>query len=102
MRIRLVHTDSDRDSLLTPRDSRTFDLMLQNSILHDGAEQFHLDAWSNTEWVAFRDNFVPIIMRYWDGKFELTPNRPWYQPRGAQGAAEAARVTCSLSIGLVD
>src|SRR5262245_1934618 len=136
MRIRMVHTDSDRDSLLTPRDSRTFDLMLQysiqlvrceptthinafhvsghrpghasctyctgNGILHDGAEHFHLDAWSNTEWVAFRDNFVPIIMRYWDGKFELTPNRPWYPPRGASGPAEAARITCSLSIRLVD
>ena len=41
-------------------------------------------------------------MRYWDGKFELTPNRPWYLPRGTQGAPSAARISCSLSLGLVD
>jgi len=41
-------------------------------------------------------------MRYWDGKFELTPSRPWYQARHALGAPQASRITCSLSLGLVE
>jgi hypothetical protein len=125
MEIRMIHNGSDRDSLLMPMDAGTIDLMLQysmqlvrceptthfnvagtyctgNGILHDEYGQFHLDPWTNAEWVTFRDNFVNVIMRYWDGKFELTPNRPWYQPRYAQVAPAAAKVTCSLSLGLVD
>jgi hypothetical protein len=38
----------------------------------------------------------------WDRKFEPVPNRPWYQPGGDQGAAETARITCGLSLALVD
>jgi len=125
MQIRMIHNGRDRDSLLMPMDARTIDLMLQysiqlvrceptthfnaagtyctgNGILHDEYGRFHLDPWTNVEWLAFRDNFVRVIMRYWDGKFELAPNRPWYLPRGAQGAPEMARITCSLSLGLVD
>jgi hypothetical protein len=128
MEIRTSHSGLDRDSLLTPRGARTFDLTLQyriqlvrceptthlnefmasrifctgNGVLRDGARQFHLDRWENAEWLAFRENFVRVIMRYWDRKLELTPNRPWYQPRGAQGAPEAARITCGLSLTLVD
>lgn len=125
MQIRMIHNGVDRDSLLTPTDARTVDLMLQysiqlvrceptthfnvsgtyctgNGIVHDEGERFHLDPWTNAEWVTFRDNFVSVIMRYWDGKFELTPNRPWYKARHSQAAAAAARITCSLSLGLVD
>jgi hypothetical protein len=125
MEIRMIHNGRDRDSLLMPMDSRTVDLMLQysiqlvrceptshfnvagtyctgNGILHDEYGTFHLDRWTDAEWVAFRDNFVSVIMRYWDGKFELTPNRAWYQARHAIGAAVAANITCSLSLGLVD
>jgi hypothetical protein len=72
-----------------------------NGILHDSFGQFHLDPWTNAEWIAFRDNFVTVIRRYWDGKFELTPNRAWYQAGGAQGP-EPAPISCSLSLGLVD
>src|SRR5262245_41747851 len=128
MQIQMVHNGRDRDSLLMPMDDRTVDLMLQFSIqlvrvepttrltefrtwqthaagdgiLHDGRERFNLDAWTDAEWVAFRDNFVKVLMRYWDGKFELTPNRAWYQARHAIGAPSASRITCSMSIGLVD
>lgn len=128
MEIRTSHSGLDRDSLLTPRGARTFDLVLQyriqlvrceptthvnefmvsrifctgNGVLGDGARQFHLDPWANDEWLAFRENFVRVIMRYWDRKLELRPNRPWYQPRGARGAAEAATITCGLSLTLVD
>jgi hypothetical protein len=128
MQIRMVHNGRDRDSLLMPMDDRTIDLMLQFSIqlvrvepttrltefrtwgthgsgdgiLHDGRERFNLDAWTNAEWVAFCDNFVRVLMRYWDGKFELGPNRAWYQPRHAIGAASSPKITCSMSIGLVD
>lgn len=128
MQIRMVHNGRDRDSLLMPMDERTVDLMLQFSIqlvrvepttrltefrtwgthgsgdgiLHDGRERFNLDAWTDAEWVAFRDNFVRVLMRYWDGKFELAPNRAWYQPRHAIGAASSPKITCSMSIGLVD
>ena len=125
MQIRLIHNGRDRDSLFMPMDSRTVDLMLQysiqlvrceptshfnvagtyctgHSILHDQYGRFHLDPWTDAEWTAFSDNFVKVIMRYWDGKFELTPNQPWYRPNGSQVAAEAATVTCSLSLGLVD
>jgi len=38
--------------------------------------------------MAFRDSFVRVIMRYWDAKFELTANQPWYRPSGSQMAAE--------------
>jgi len=125
MQIHMIYNSRDRDSLLMPMDDRTVDLMLQyslqlvrceptshfnvvgtyctgNGILHDDDGRYHLDPWTDAEWVAFRENFVSVIMRYWDGKFELTPNRPWYQPRGTQGAAAAPRITCSLSLGLVD
>jgi hypothetical protein len=121
----MIHNGRDRDSLLMPMDSRTIDLMLQysiqlvrceptthfnvagtyctgNGILHDHYGQFHLDPWTNAEWIAFRTNFVGVIMRYWDGKFELTPNRPWHLARGAQGGPAAATISCSLSLGLVD
>ena len=128
MNIRMIHNGRDRDSLLMPMDDRTVDLMLQysvqlircepttritefrsvdthasgNGIVRDGSDRFNLDAWTDGEWVAFRDNFVRVITRYWDGKFELTPNRAWYQARHAIGAPTASRITCSLSIGLVD
>src|SRR5215467_12549410 len=125
MQIRLIHNGRDRDSLFMPMDARTVDLMLQYSvqlvrceptshfnvagtyctghgILHDQYGRFHLDPWTDAEWTAFSDNFVKVIMRYWDGKFELTPNQPWYRPSGSQVPAEAATVTCSLSLGLMD
>jgi hypothetical protein len=124
MRLQMIHSGTNRDSLVTPADRRTFDLMLQlrlqlvrceptshfnvqgthcngNGILHDQFGTFHLDPWQTAEWTAFRTNVVPIIMRYWDRKFELTPSRPWYEPRPGE-AAVAARVTCSLSLQLVD
>lgn len=124
MRLQMIHSGTNRDSLVTPADRRTFDLMLQlrlqlvrceptshfnvqgthcngNGILHDEFGTFHLDPWQTAEWTAFRTNVVPIIMRYWDRKFELTPSRPWYEPRPGE-AAVAARVTCSLSLQLVD
>src|SRR5258705_8389218 len=111
-------------SHLMPMDARIIDLMLQysiqlvrceptshfnvvgtyctgNGILHDQYGRFHLDPWTDAEWTAFSDNFVRVIMRYWDSKFELTPNQPWYRPSGPQLAAEAAKITCSLSLGLV-
>ena len=128
MNIRMIHNGRDRDSLLMPMDERTVDLMLQysiqlircepttritefrsvdthasgNGIVRDGSDRFNLDAWRDDEWVAFRDNFVRVITRYWDGKFELTPSRAWYQARHAIGAPSASRITCSLSVGLVD
>ena len=121
----MIHNGRDRDSLLMPMDDRTADLMLQFSvqlvrcepttritefrtwgthasgdgILHDGRERFNLEAWTEAEWVAFRDNFVRVLMRYWDDKFELTPNRAWYQARHAIGAPSASTITCSMSIG---
>jgi hypothetical protein len=108
-----------------PLDVRSIDLMLQYSmllerceptsrfnldgtrcngdgILHDEYGRFHLEAWTDAEWNAFRSNFVGVITRYWDRKFELTPSRPWYMAQGAPAVAEAARITCSLSLGLVD
>ena len=125
MRLRMIHSGANRDSLVTPADAQTFDIMLQlrlqlvrceptsqfnvlgtrcngNGILHDEPlGHFHLVAWTPAEWTAFRTNIVPIIMRYWDRKFELTPSRPWYQPRHGGGAV-AARFTCSLSLQLVE
>jgi hypothetical protein len=71
-----------------------------NGILHDEFGTFHLDPWTDAEWNAFRNNFTNVIMRYWDGKFELTPNRPWHRPFGPQGAVEATAISCSLSLGL--
>ena len=128
MEIRTSHSGQDRDSLLTSRGARTFDLTLQyriqlvrceptthfnasvasrifctgDGLLHDGPRQFHLDRWENAEWLAFRENFVRVILRYWDRTLELTPNRPWHQRRGAQGAPEAATITCGLSLTPVD
>lgn len=125
MEIRMIHNGRDRDSPLMPMNASTIDLMLQYSIqlircepttrfnaagtyctgdgiLHDEFGRFHLDRWTEPEWLAFRDNFVTIIRRYWDGKFELSPNRAWYLPRGSLGAPEAAKISCSLSLGLVE
>jgi|EndMetStandDraft_8_1072994.scaffolds.fasta_scaffold101127_2 hypothetical protein len=125
MQLRMIHSGASRDSLVTPTDTRTFDLMLQmrlqlvrsepsshfdvlgthcngDGILHDGRfGNFTLDTWPPEQWANFRSQVVPIIMRHWDRKFELTPSRPWYQPRHGE-AAVAARFTCSLSLQLVD
>jgi len=124
MQIRMIHNGRDRDSLLMPLEPRSVDLMLQysillerceptshfnvsgtrctgNGILHDTYGTFHLDPWTDAEWNAFTSDFVGVITRYWDRKFELTPSRPWYQARGAPVAPEAAVITCSLSVGLV-
>lgn len=124
MEVRLIHNGRDRDSLLMPMGPRTIDLMLQysiqlvrceptthfnvsgtsctgNGILHDTYGRFQLDPWTDAEWLAFSSNFVSVIMRYWDHKFELTPSRAWYRPRGTPGAAEAASITCSLSLGVL-
>jgi hypothetical protein len=124
MQIRMIHNGRDRDSLLMPMEPTSVDLMLQYSIqlvrceptshfnvagtyctgngrLHDQYGLFHLDPWTDTEWNDFRNNFIGVIMRYWDGKFELTPSRPWFQALGQQ-ANTPAKVACSLSLGLVD
>jgi hypothetical protein len=124
MQIRMIHNGRDRDSLLMPMNDRSIDLLLQYSIqlvrceptshfnvagtyctgngrLHDQYGLFHLDPWTDAEWNDFRNNFVRVILRYWDGKFELTPNRAWYQPLGQQATTEA-KITCSLSVGLMD
>ena len=128
MEIHASHSGLDRDSLLTPRGARAFDLTLQyrlqlvrceptthfnasaasrafatgNGLLHDGARQFHLERWENAEWLAYRENFARVILRYWDRTLDLTPNRPWFQRRGTQDAPEAARITCGLALRLVD
>jgi len=125
MQLQMTHRGRTRDSLLTPTNARTFDLMLQlriqlvrcqpsshfdvmgtrcngNGILHDEFGDFHLEPWTPQQWTLFRSHFVPILMRYWDRKFELTPSRPWYQARRDGGAPEAARITCSLSVQLVE
>ena len=128
MEIRTSHSGQDRDSLLSPRGARSFDLTLQyriqlvrcepcthvndfmvsrifctgNGVLRDGARQFHLDRLENAELLAFRENFSRVILRYWDRTLELAPDRPWYRPRGAQGAPEAARIACGLALTLVD
>ena len=124
----MIHNGRDRDSLLVPMNNRTVDLMLQygiqlvrcepttrttefrsvgthasgDGILQDGTSRFNLERWTGAEWVAFRDNFVRVPMRYWDGKFELTPDRAWNQARHAVGSPSASRVTRSLYIGLLD
>ena len=77
MRLQMIHSGTNRDSLVTPADRRTFDLMLQlrlqlvrceptshfnvqgthcngNGILHDEFGTFHLDPWQTAEWTAFR------------------------------------------------
>jgi hypothetical protein len=71
-----------------------------DGIVHD-LGQFHLDRWEDREWLAYRENFVAVIQRFWDRKFELTPNRPWYRPPGAHGS-DAATITCGLTLALVD
>jgi hypothetical protein len=126
--IRTSHSGQDRDSLLAPRGARAFDLILQyrlqlvrcepttpfnasaasrifatgDGLLHDGPRRFHLDRWENAEWLAFCENFIRVILRYWDRTLELVPNRPWYQRRGTQDAPEAARITCGLALRLAD
>ncbi|SEO45115.1 hypothetical protein SAMN02990966_01920 [Rhodospirillales bacterium URHD0017] len=128
MEIHASHSGLDRDSRLTPRGARAFDLILQyrmelvrceptthfnasaasrvfgtgDGLLHDGARRFHLERWENDEWLAYRENFARVILRYWDRTLELAPNRPWYQRPGTQDAPEAARITCGLALTLVD
>lgn len=126
MQIRMVHSGRDRDSLLMPMGAaQNMDLMLQytiqlvrceptthfrvaetyctgNGIMHDEYGTFHLDQWTDGEWNEFRNNISTTILRYWDDKFELTPNQAWHRPFGPQRPAEATPITCSLSLGLVD
>lgn len=126
MRIQFTHSARNRDSLLTPMGAtRPIDLMLQyrlrlvrcepttrfnvdgvrcqgDGVLRDGPERFQLEPWSDGEWTRYRDAFVPMITRFWDAKFALTPNRPWYSHTGPAGTAQATEISCSLSLGLID
>lgn len=45
-----------------------------NGILNDEFGIFHLERWSEGEWAEFRNQFVNVMSRHWDDKFELTPN----------------------------
>ena len=123
MQLRLFHNAHSRDSMLMPMDDRQLNLMLQfkiqlirceptthfnaagtyctgNGVLHDGSYgQFHLERWTDREWSDFSRNFSNIITRYWDDKFELTPNQPWYSPR--PNVTTPATIDCHLSLALV-
>lgn len=116
----------NRDSLFMPMGAtRPIDLMLQyrlrlvrcepttvfnvdgvrcrgDGVLHDGPERFNLERWSDGEWTRYRDAFVPMITRFWDSKFELTPNQPWYSHAGPAGGVQATPINCSLSVGMTD
>jgi len=58
MQIRMIHNGIDRDSLLTPTDARTVDLMLQYSIqlvpLHRGFDDL-IEAWPQSREVGWID-----------------------------------------------
>jgi hypothetical protein len=124
MKTRMTYSSDRYDALFMPMNFQNHFLMLQyrvqlvrceptshfniagtyctgNGIVHDGADRFHLDPWTDAEWSGFRANFAGIITRYWDEKFELTPNRPWYPNPGPQGPS-AASITCNLSLEVVD
>ena len=68
--------------------------------LHDDGAIYNLDVWKDWEWFAFRNAFPRVIKDFWDEKFELTPNRPWFRPLPHQELT-APKVTCSLDIKLV-
>jgi hypothetical protein len=72
-----------------------------DGILRDGGEVFHLDAWTNAEWNGYVSNFSRIITSYWDDKFELTPNRPWFRASSQHKPAETP-VKCYLNVKIVN
>ncbi len=126
MQFRMVDTAVDRDSMLYRVDEQHLDLALRYRIelvrcepttrirmpglpntfangdgkLHDDGAIYNLDTWKDWEWFAFRDSFPRVIKDFWDEKFELTPNRPWFRPLPHQELT-APKVTCSLDIKLV-
>lgn len=112
------------DSCLLPLDDNTFGLILQfrvklvrieptshfyasgtygtgNGILHDTDADFHLQSWTDLEWETYKRDFVGTIRNHWDGKFILSPNKPWYRPR-LGSALISANIQCGLSIELVE
>ncbi len=122
MQLRLLHNAQSRDSTLMPMNDRMLHLILHfkiqlvrceptthfnaasayctgNGILHADHYRFHLETWSDQEWNEFSRNFASIITRYWDDKFELTPNQPWYSPR--PNVTTPAAIACHLSLQLV-
>lgn len=124
MKTNMTYSSRNHDALFMPMNFSNHFLMLQyriqlvrceptshfnilgtyctgNGILHDGSQRFHLDAWTDAEWNGFSNNFTSIITRYWDEKFELTPNRPWY-PNPSPQPPSASAITCNLSLELVD
>ena len=74
-----------------------------DGMLHDPDQHatFHIAPWTDHEWAGFRNNFVNVICRHWDNKFELVPNRAWYSEDGSSAPTDAA-VQCHLSIELVN
>lgn len=127
MQFRMVDTGPDRDSVMYRVDELCIDLALRYRIelvrcepttrirlpglaatfangdgkLSDDGAIYNLDVWENWEWLAFRDGFRRVVKDFWDGKFELTPNRPWFRPSPHQ-ALTAPKVACSLDIDIVD
>lgn len=127
MQFRIVDAGADRDSMMYRVDEQSIDLALRYRIelvrcepttriqipgiaatfangdgkLNDEGAIYNLDVWENWEWFAFRDGFRRVVKDFWDGKFELTPNRPWFQ-QGAHQALTAPKVTCSLDIEIVN
>src|SRR5690349_23277426 len=127
MQFKMIDTGADRDSMLYRVDEQSLDLALRyriqlirceptmrirvpglpttfangNGKLHDDDSVYHLDAWEDWEWFAFRDSLPRVIRGFWDEKFELSPNRSWFRPVPHQGLT-APKVTCSLDIELVN
>lgn len=128
MQFKMVDTGADRDSMLYRLDEQRLDLALRYRIhlircepttriqlpgvpatfangdgkLHDdGGALYNLDAWEDWEWFAFSNGFPRVIKDFWDEKYELTPNRPWFRPLPHQELT-APKVTCSLDIELVN
>jgi hypothetical protein len=124
MQIHFFRSGRRWDSCLLPLDDNTFGFILQfrvrlvrvepntrffssdtyatgNGRLHDTYGTFHLDAWTNEEWEAYKRRFVEVVQRHWSDKFVLDPDRAWYRPRLGANLTSAV-IQCGLSVELVE
>ena len=126
MQFRMAQKGDQRDSVLHFLSEDTLDLAMRfriqlvrvdpTTILNEGGQvaggngslldtefndTFNLQTWEAWEWHAFRSSFGPVVTDFWNNRFELTPNRPWYK-HSAGGPAIALKINCGLDIELVE